>query len=70
MSSKKGKDGGVMNEASEFDFSKVMKLINNDEFLKYIFISTKGKNDKTKAEIIFNNHILGDKDLEKKYNGR
>jgi len=64
--SESGKDGKI-NEEVQFDFYKTMQVIRGDTFLDYIFGSSKGKNDKVKAEKIFNDHILGDAKLEKKY---
>jgi len=57
-----------LNEAIKFNLGKMMKLIEQDKFLKYAFQSNKGS-DKAKAEQIFNDHVLGDPKLEKKYNG-
>ena len=50
----------------KFNHKKVMKMIETDKFLKYTFQTSKG-NDKDKAEDIFKNHIVGQKDMEKKY---
>jgi len=54
-------------ESAKFNFGKMMKLIDKDDFLEYAFKTGKGS-DKKKAEDLFNSHILGDFNMEKKYN--
>ena len=64
----KGADGvKEINENIKFNFGQMMKMINSDDFLEYAFKTSKGK-DSDKAESLFNSHILGHRDMEKKYN--
>lgn len=55
-----------LKETVKFNFNAVMQLIDQDNFLKYTFKTMKGS-DKQKAKVIFNDHILGDSELEKQY---
>jgi hypothetical protein len=57
----------VNEDIIEFNYPRTMKLIKSDDFLTYLFRSTKGRSDSEKSKSIFNNYILGDKDLRKRY---
>ncbi len=67
----KGKDGevneSIIKESNvKFDFGKMMKFIDKDGFLEYVFKTMKGT-DKVKANALFNTHILGISNMEREY---
>jgi hypothetical protein len=66
-SSEAGKDGKKINESMEFNFKKALKLITNDEFLRYIYMSIKGKSKEEKVKKVFDEYILSDKKYLKRY---
>ena len=59
-----GTDG--LTENVKYNFKKMKKFIEQDDFLTFAFKSNKGSDDE-KTESLFNSHILGNKDMEKEY---